>query len=72
MSRYSIDFRVIDERDLHEGRGAPMDDVECTGTAVRDFRRISDGAAFDEQFVVRFFGEPPEGAMLVYPPTSSS
>lgn len=48
------------------GRGAPLVDVECTGTAVRDFHNVADGSAFDEDLVTRLFGAPPADAMLVF------
>jgi hypothetical protein len=65
-ARYSVDFRTVDARDLLAGRGAPLADVYCTGTAVRDFHNIADGSAFDEQTVVKLFGQPPADAMLVF------
>ncbi len=37
-------------------------DVECTGTAIRDFHNVADGSAFDEELVTRMFGAPPGGA----------
>ena len=67
-ARFSVDFRTVDVTDLHSGRGAPLVDVRCTGTAIRDFRRVSDDAAFEEEWVVRSFGEPPAGSMLVLAP----
>ncbi len=65
-ARYSVDFRTVDARDLLAGKGAPLADVHCTGTAIRDFRNIADGSAFAEETVVSLFGAPPEGAMLVF------
>lgn len=65
-ARYSIDFRTVDARDLLAGRGAPLVDVHCTGTAIRDFHNVADGSAFDEQTVVELFGPPPTDAMLVF------
>lgn len=67
LARYSVDFRTVDARDLLAGRGAPLVDVHCTGTAIRDFRNIADGSAFDEETVTRLFGAPPADAMLVFP-----
>jgi len=65
-ARYSIDFRTVDVTDLVAGRGAPLADVHCTGTSIRDFRNVADGSDFDEELVVRLFGEPPSDAMLVF------
>lgn len=69
-ARFSVDFRTVDVADLHAGRGAPLVDVNCTGTAIRDFHRVADGANFDEVTVTRLFGSPPPGSTLVFaPPT---
>lgn len=65
-ARYSVDFRTVDARDLLTGRGAPLIDVHCTGTAIRDFLNVADGSAFDEETVTRLFGAPPPDAMLVF------
>jgi hypothetical protein len=66
LARYSVDFRTVDARDLVAGKGAPVVDADCTGTAIRDFRNIADGSDFDEDLVVSLFGAPPEDAMLVF------
>lgn len=65
-ARYSVDFRTVDARDLLAGRGAPLVDVHCTGTAIRDFHNVADGSPFDEDTVTRLFGPPPADAMLVF------
>ena len=65
-ARYSVDFRTVDARDLLAGRGAPLVDVHCTGTAIRDFHNVADGSAFDEQMVIDLYGPPPPDAMLVF------
>ena len=65
-ARYSVDFRTVDAGDLTAGRGAPLVDAYCTGTAIRDFRNVADGNSFDEETVTRIFGTPPPGAMLVF------
>ena len=67
-ARFSVDFRTVDVADLNENRGAPLVDVCCTGTAIRDFRRVADDAPFDEDSVIRLFGSPPPGSMLVFTP----
>ena len=65
-ARYSVDFRTVDARDLLAGRGAPLVDVHCTGTAIRDFHNIANGSTFDEQTITQLFGAPPPDAMLVF------
>jgi len=65
-ARYSVDFRTVFVPDLVAGRGAPLVDVNCTGTAIRDFVNVADESSFDEEFVVELFGAPPADAMLVF------
>jgi hypothetical protein len=65
-ARFSVDFRTVDVADVLVGSGAPLVDSDCTGTAIRDFCRVSDGAPFDEETVVRLFGIPPVGSTLVF------
>jgi hypothetical protein len=66
LARYSVDFRTVDTRDLRDGRGAPLADAYCTGTAVRDFVSVKDESGFDEDLVRSLYGAPPEDAMLVF------
>jgi len=66
LARFSVDFRTVDVPDLLAGRGAPLVDVNCTGTAIRDFVSVADERPFDEETVVSLFGPPPAGAMLVF------
>jgi hypothetical protein len=65
-ARFSVDFRTVDTSDLLAGRGAPLVDVECTGTAIRDFHNVADGSRYDELTVTKLFGEPPPDALLVF------
>ena len=65
-ARFSVDFRTVDVTDLMAGRGAPLVDAYCTGTAIRDFINVADESSFDEQTVVDLFGAPPADAMLVF------
>jgi hypothetical protein len=65
-ARYSVDFRTVDVRDLKAGRGAPLVDVQCTGTSIRDFLNVAGESAFDEETVTQIFGTPPPGVMLVF------
>jgi hypothetical protein len=68
LARYSADFRTVSVPDLRAGRGAPMTDARCTGTAIRDFISVADEHGFSEQLVTRLFGPPPPGAVLVFSP----
>lgn len=70
-SRFSIDFRTVDITDLEAERGAPIVDAQCTGTAIRDFHRVADGAPLSEEFVRGLFGAPPPDSMLVFQGTNS-
>jgi hypothetical protein len=65
-ARFSVDFRTVSVPDLMAGRGAPLVDAHCTGTAIRDFISVADETGFDEQTVVGLFGAPPSDAMLVF------
>jgi hypothetical protein len=65
-ARFSVDFRTVDVSDLTAGRGAPLVDAYCTGTAIRDFHNVADGSAFGEETVTQLFGPPPSDAMLVF------
>jgi hypothetical protein len=65
-ARFSVDFRTVYVHDLVAGRGAPLVDVYCTGTAIRDFINVADERRFDEETVVKLFGAPPSDAMLVF------
>ena len=49
LSRYSVDFRTVSRRDVERGVGARNVDSRCTGTALRDFRRVRDGAVIPEE-----------------------
>ena len=65
-ARFSVDFRIVNVPDLLAGRGAPLVDVYCAGTAIRDFVSVADESRFDEDTVVKLFGAPPPDAMLVF------
>lgn len=66
IARYSVDFRTIDRRDLTAGRGAPMVDVQCSGTMLREFRSLRTDEGFPEDFVRQMAGNPPEDAILLF------
>jgi hypothetical protein len=53
-TRYSVDFRTVHIADVRDGNGAPCADVRCVGTALRDFRRLSDLAGLTEEEVAPY------------------
>jgi Phytanoyl-CoA dioxygenase (PhyH) len=65
-SRFSIDFRTVDRRDVVSRTGAPLTDVECTGTSLRDFVQSRSGEPFDEDLVRSLHGVPPSDAVLTF------
>jgi hypothetical protein len=65
-ARFSVDFRIVYAPDLTAGHGAPLVDVYCTGTSIRDFINVANERRFDEETVVKLFGPPPSDAMLVF------
>ena len=71
-TRYSIDFRTVHVDDVLAGVGAPVADVACTGTALRDFKRMTDGASFTDDEVAPYDSESAAGAAGVkeFVPTS--
>jgi Phytanoyl-CoA dioxygenase (PhyH) len=65
-SRFSIDFRTVDRRDVVSSTGAPIIDVHCTGTSLRDFVQAFSGEPFDEALVRSLHGVPPSDAVLTF------
>lgn len=71
LARYSIDYRIVDITDVNADRGAPVLDVACTGTAIRDFKRVSDDGPMPESCVKLLEPDgPPPDAALVFTPGS--
>jgi hypothetical protein len=62
-TRFSIDFRTVHLDDVMGKKGAPNLDSACTGTALRDFLRVSDLSRLPEASVL-----PYEGAAEISPP----
>lgn len=70
VTRYSIDFRTVHAPDVASGVGAPRADVRCQGTALRDFRRLSDNAEFTDEDVAPYDVENvPTGGVKVFTPS---
>ncbi|MFO1080297.1 MAG: hypothetical protein U1E23_06710 [Reyranellaceae bacterium] len=68
LARWSIDFRTVDLDDVAARRGAPARDAACTGTSLRDFRRVRDLAAMPEDVVAALDTGTPEQGAAVYRP----
>ncbi len=47
-TRFSIDFRTVSLSDTTSKSGAPIEDVACTNSSIRDFIRTSDFTSFPE------------------------
>ncbi|MFA5956105.1 hypothetical protein [Hyphomicrobium sp.] len=68
-TRFSIDFRTINEDDILAHRGARMVDASCTGTTLPDFIRSTDHARFAEDIVKTYeVGGRAEDGVLVFDP----
>ncbi len=69
MTRFSIDFRIVDIEHIRDGIGAMNVDNASTGTALRDFRRISDEAEMEPAIVaLNDPGRKPQGGVLRFEP----
>ncbi len=72
VTRWSIDFRTVDLGDVLAQRGAPVFDAACTGTSLRDFRRLEDFEAMPAEAVALYDdGSVSEGVAVFTPPTSA-
>jgi hypothetical protein len=67
-TRFSVDFRTVNVRDIKDGKGAPNIDSACIGTSLRDFVRASDLSAMPDEFVAILEPEPVGGGVLVFKP----
>lgn len=67
-TRFSVDFRIVDVEHVRDDIGAAMVDNYSTGTALRDFRRVSDDSDFPEELVAKYDTGAVEGGVLVFKP----
>lgn len=67
-TRFSIDFRTVNEEDVALRRGAPNVDSECTGTTLRDYLRGTDLARLPDELVRLYDDETSRSGELVYRP----
>lgn len=68
VARWSVDFRTVNLDDLGLRRGAPVRDVACTGTSIRDFRRVRDLDPIPESLVSLYETGIPESGTAVFTP----
>ncbi len=67
MTRFSIDFRIVDGEHVADGIGAINVDNGSTGTALRDFRGMRDEAQLPDGVVAEYdIGDKPEDGILVF------
>lgn len=67
VTRYSIDFRTVHLADVRDRRGAPVADVACKGTSLRDFRRLTDRAELSEEDIAPYDTSGTEGIKVYVP-----
>jgi len=67
-ARWSIDFRTVDIGDVAEDIGAPIDDSLCTGTSLRDFKRMADFAPMPEEIAKAFDSGSLSAGVTVFRP----
>jgi hypothetical protein len=65
-TRFSIDFRTVHAGDIKAGKGAPTQDVHCSGSNIRDFMRARDLAPIDDEIVALFQDGTEDRGDLVY------
>lgn len=68
VARWSIDFRTVNLEDLGLRRGAPLRDVACTGTSIRDFRRVRDLEPMPEKIIAMYETGRPESGIATFTP----
>lgn len=57
-TRFSIDFRTVNRRDVETHAGAPNVDSECTGTNLGDFLRAADLERLPQELVAEYDTAP--------------
>jgi hypothetical protein len=70
VARWSIDFRTASLRDLEARSGAPIPDKACTGTSLRDFRRVHDFEPVPEAVVALYDSGQISDGVAVFSPTA--
>ena len=57
-TRFSIDFRVVNRRDVETHTGAANVDSECTGTNLGDFMRAADLKRLPDELIREYDTSP--------------
>jgi ectoine hydroxylase-related dioxygenase (phytanoyl-CoA dioxygenase family) len=68
-TRFSIDFRTVHYDDAAHQRGAVNVDSECTGTALRDFLRMTDLERVPDEVASLYDVEGATDGLLIYQPS---
>jgi hypothetical protein len=71
-TRFSIDFRLVNSDDARARRGAPVVDVECTGTTMRDYLRGVDLSHVPDEIVRMYDDGSGELGGRLFQPTDAS
>jgi hypothetical protein len=71
VTRFSIDFRLVNSDDARAQLGAPNVDAQCTGTTMRDYLRGTDFTRLPEDIVRLYDDEAVDDGALVYQPSSN-
>jgi hypothetical protein len=71
VTRFSIDFRVVNIDDVAARCGAPNIDAACTGSNVRDFMRASDLAPMPDEVVALYSDGTENRGVLRYEASDS-
>lgn len=70
LTRFSIDFRVVNLGDVSARRGAPKVDEACTGTTMRDYLRATDFSHIPEELVALYDDGTEGKGELMYKPVT--
>jgi hypothetical protein len=68
VTRFSIDFRLVNIEDAEARRGAPNVDSQCTGTTMRDYLRGTDLAHVPDRIVQLYDDRGVADGALQYQP----
>lgn len=69
-TRFSIDFRTVNRKDIEGHAGAKLTDNASTGTTLRDFIRATDHQRFPDAIVATYeTGTPPGDGHLIFDPS---